>query len=114
MLRSKDIQRDLKRKRDVIKKVIAYMTLGIDVSPLFSDMVMVRATGARPGGRVAGAGRSPTPGRPPRAPQASSTRDLVVKKMVYLYLCNYAQSNAELSLLAINTLTKDWYARAGF
>lgn len=31
----------MKRKRDVIKKVIAYMTLGIDVSRLFSDMIMV-------------------------------------------------------------------------
>ena len=28
----------------VIKKVIAYMTLGIDVSKLFSDMIMVRGT----------------------------------------------------------------------
>lgn len=40
--------------------------------------------------------------------QACNTRDLVVKKMVYLYLCSYAQSNAELTLLAINTLQKDW------
>ena len=32
----------MKRKRDVIKKVIAYMTLGIDVSRLFTDMIMVR------------------------------------------------------------------------
>ena len=29
------------RKREVLKKVIAYMTLGIDVTRLFSDMVMV-------------------------------------------------------------------------
>jgi AP-4 complex subunit beta-1 len=40
--------------------------------------------------------------------QACNTKDLVVKKMVYLYLCSYAQSNAELTLLAINTLQKDW------
>jgi hypothetical protein len=33
-----------KKKRDVIKKVIAYMTLGIDVSRLFSDMVMASQT----------------------------------------------------------------------
>jgi hypothetical protein len=31
----------MKRKREIIKKVIAYMTLGIDVSRLFSEMVMV-------------------------------------------------------------------------
>lgn len=41
----------------VIKKVIAYMTLGIDVSKVFSEMVM-----------------------------AASTKDLVQKKMVYHYL----------------------------
>jgi len=31
-----------------------------------------------------------------------------VKKMVYLYLSNYAISNPDLTLLAINTLHKDW------
>lgn len=31
----------MKRKREVIKRVIAYMTLGIDVSKLFTDMIMV-------------------------------------------------------------------------
>ena len=40
LLRSPAVERDPKRKREVIKKVIAYMTLGIDVSPLFSQMVM--------------------------------------------------------------------------
>jgi len=54
------------------------MTLGIDVSRLFPDMIM-----------------------------ACNTKDLVVKKMVYLYLSNYAASNAELTLLVINTLQKD-------
>lgn len=39
--------------------------------------------------------------------QASNTKDIVVKKMVYLFLCNYAAANAELTLLAINTLQKD-------
>jgi len=32
LLKNINIERDPKRKRDVIKKVIAYMTLGIDVS----------------------------------------------------------------------------------
>jgi len=30
----------------------------------------------------------------------------VIKKMVYLYICNYAATNPDLSLLAINTLQK--------
>lgn len=29
------------RKRGVVERVIAYMTLGIDVSNLFTDMIMV-------------------------------------------------------------------------
>jgi len=58
--------------------VIAYMTLGIDVSKLFTEMIM-----------------------------ATGTKDHVVKKMVYLYICNYAATNPDLALLAINTLQKD-------
>mmetsp|Transcript_39931 Transcript_39931/g.87163 ORF Transcript_39931/g.87163 Transcript_39931/m.87163 type:complete len:851 (+) Transcript_39931:130-2682(+) len=78
LLRGAAVERDQQKKRDAIKKVIAYMTLGIDVSPLFSEMVM-----------------------------ASATQDLVQKKMVYLYLVNYAESNSELAILAVNTLHKD-------
>mmetsp|Transcript_92943 Transcript_92943/g.266419 ORF Transcript_92943/g.266419 Transcript_92943/m.266419 type:complete len:839 (+) Transcript_92943:187-2703(+) len=78
LLRGAAADRDQQKKRDAIKKVIAYMTLGIDVSPLFSEMVM-----------------------------ASATQDLVQKKMVYLYLVNYAESNSELAILAVNTLLKD-------
>lgn len=33
--------RNDKELREVVKKVIAYMTLGIDVSKLFSDVIMV-------------------------------------------------------------------------
>jgi len=78
LLRGAAVDRDQQKKRDAIKKVIAYMTLGIDVSPLFSEMVM-----------------------------ASATNDLVQKKMVYLYLMNYSESNSELAILSINTLQKD-------
>jgi hypothetical protein len=46
------------------------MTLGIDVSRLFTEMVM-----------------------------ASSTQDLVQKKLVYLYLCNYAETHPDLTVL---------------
>ena len=38
---------------------------------------------------------------------ASQTQDLVQKKMIYLYLVNYAEANPELSILAVNTLQKD-------
>ncbi len=56
------IEKDINKKRDVIKKVIAYMTLGIDVSRLYPEMV-----------------------------KASRTEDVVMKKMIYLYLINYAE-----------------------
>lgn len=41
LLKNINVEKDVKRKRDIIKKVIAYMTLGIDVSKLLTDMVMV-------------------------------------------------------------------------
>lgn len=78
LLRSVAMEKDNAKKRDVMKKVIAYMTLGIDVSRLFSEMVM-----------------------------ASATTDLIQKKMIYLYLANYAECNQELAILAVNTLQKD-------
>ena len=78
LLRNFNTERDPKRRRDIIKKVIAYMTLGIDVSRLFSEMMM-----------------------------AIETRDLVIKKMVYLYLVNYAKSHPELAQMCTNTLQKD-------
>lgn len=65
-------------KRELYKKVISYMTIGIDVSALFSEMVM-----------------------------CSATSDLVLKKMCYLYVCNYAAMNPELALLTINFLQRD-------
>jgi vesicle coat complex subunit len=48
------------------------------MSPLFSEMIM-----------------------------ATATRDLVQKKMCYLYLSNYASLQSEMALLVINTLQKD-------
>lgn len=79
LLRVAQQDKDQQKKRDALKKVIAYMTLGIDVSPLFSDMIM-----------------------------ASATKDLVQKKMVYLYLVNYSESNSDLAILAVNTLLQDF------
>lgn len=39
--------------------------------------------------------------------QAGATQDVVQKKLVYLYLSNYSQSNSDLALLTVNTLQKD-------
>ncbi len=64
LLRAVAIEKDINKKRDVIKKVIAYMTLGIDVSRHYPEMV-----------------------------KASRTEDVVMKKMIYLYLINYAEQN---------------------
>ncbi|XP_021735609.1 beta-adaptin-like protein A [Chenopodium quinoa] len=65
-------------KRELYKKVISYMTIGIDVSSVFSEMVM-----------------------------CSATSDIVLKKMCYLYVGNYAKSNPDLALLTINFLQRD-------
>eukprot|EP00551_Chaetoceros_affinis_P006759 CAMPEP_0203673600 /NCGR_PEP_ID=MMETSP0090-20130426/13165_1 /ASSEMBLY_ACC=CAM_ASM_001088 /TAXON_ID=426623 /ORGANISM="Chaetoceros affinis, Strain CCMP159" /LENGTH=837 /DNA_ID=CAMNT_0050539295 /DNA_START=360 /DNA_END=2873 /DNA_ORIENTATION=+ len=78
LLREFSTEKNTSRRREIIKKVIAYMTLGIDVSRLFSEMMLV-----------------------------IETRDLVIKKMVYQYLCNYATANPELAQMCTNTLTKD-------
>ncbi|XP_078431781.1 adaptin family protein [Wolffia australiana] len=65
-------------KRELFKKVISHMTVGIDVSSLFSEMVM-----------------------------CSATSDVVLKKMCYLYVGNYAKGNPDLALLTINFLQRD-------
>eukprot|EP00768_Dysnectes_brevis_P008789 gnl/Dysnectes_brevis/823_a908_1524.p1 GENE.gnl/Dysnectes_brevis/823_a908_1524~~gnl/Dysnectes_brevis/823_a908_1524.p1 ORF type:complete len:864 (+),score=338.02 gnl/Dysnectes_brevis/823_a908_1524:144-2735(+) len=65
-------------KRDAVKKVIAAMTVGKNVSGVFSDVV-----------------------------KCIVTPDLELKKLVYLYLINYAKSNPETTILAVNTFVKD-------
>ncbi|XP_051119286.1 beta-adaptin-like protein A [Andrographis paniculata] len=65
-------------KRELFKKVISFMTIGIDVSSVFSEMVM-----------------------------CSATSDIVLKKMCYLYVGNYAKHNPDLALLTINFLQRD-------
>ena len=77
-LRTGLAERNSEKMRDNVKKVIMYMTLGIDMSRLFSEMVM-----------------------------ASQLGDTVQKKMIYLYLTTYAEENADLAILAVNTLQKD-------
>lgn len=78
MLQSSEVLRDSNELKKVVQKVIACMTLGMDVSSLFTDMI-----------------------------KASATHNLVQKKLIYLYICSYAESNPELALLTVNTLKKD-------
>ena len=54
LLRGFATERDRDRKRGIIKKVIAYMTLGIDVSRLFTEMMYVLLTNQ--GGALASCG----------------------------------------------------------
>jgi vesicle coat complex subunit len=67
-------------KKEAFKKVINYMTLGMDMSGLFPMMTSC-------------ANLSPD--------------DVVLKKMLYLYITHYASSTPDLALLAINQLHKD-------
>eukprot|EP00545_Synedropsis_sp_CCMP1620_P004680 CAMPEP_0119014590 /NCGR_PEP_ID=MMETSP1176-20130426/10006_1 /TAXON_ID=265551 /ORGANISM="Synedropsis recta cf, Strain CCMP1620" /LENGTH=882 /DNA_ID=CAMNT_0006967793 /DNA_START=91 /DNA_END=2739 /DNA_ORIENTATION=+ len=69
---------DRTTKVDAVKKVIASMTVGKDVSMLFTDVLNCAQTG-----------------------------NIELKKLVYLYLINYAKSQPELTLLAVNTFVKD-------
>ncbi len=41
LLRNPNLDRDINKKKDIIKRVIAYMTLGVEVSKLFHEMVKV-------------------------------------------------------------------------
>ena len=42
----------------------------------------------------------------PRKPE-TKTENIELKKLVYLYLINYAKTQPELTLLAVNTFVKD-------
>lgn len=64
-------------RKDAVKKVIANMTVGKDVSGLFPDVL-----------------------------KNMQTEDLELKKLVYLYLMNYAKTQPELVILAVNTFVK--------
>ncbi|KAM6493184.1 Adaptin N terminal region domain containing protein [Amanita muscaria] len=66
------------KRKDAIKRVIASMTVGKDVSGLFPDVL-----------------------------KNMQTEDLEQKKLVYLYLMNYAKTQPELVILAVNTFVKD-------
>ncbi|THH14370.1 hypothetical protein EW146_g5948 [Bondarzewia mesenterica] len=74
-----DLNSEYREKRkDAIKRVIANMTVGKDVSGLFPDVL-----------------------------KNMQTEDIEQKKLVYLYLINYAKTQPELVILAVNTFVKD-------
>lgn len=64
--------------KEAVKKVIAAMTVGTDVSMLFTDVL-----------------------------KRMQTADLELKKLVYLYIMNYAKSKPDLAILAVNTFKRD-------
>ncbi|TPX32913.1 hypothetical protein SmJEL517_g04087 [Synchytrium microbalum] len=66
------------KKKVVLKKIVANMTMGNDMSPLFTDVVA-----------------------------CMSIPSLEIKKMVYLYLINYAKSKPDIALMVVNSFTKD-------
>lgn len=65
-------------RKDAIERTIHAMTLGKDVSSLFPDILKNLAT-----------------------------HDIDQKKLVYLYLMNYAKTHPELCILAVNTFVQD-------
>lgn len=60
-----------------VVQVIASMTVGKDVSALFPDVV-----------------------------NCMQTDNLELKKLVYLYLMNYAKSQPDMAIMAVNTFVK--------
>lgn len=64
-------------KKDAVKKCVAAMTVGKDVSMLFTDVV-----------------------------NCMQTDNVELKKLVYLYLINYSKTQPDLAILAVNTFVK--------
>ncbi|CEG73766.1 Putative Podospora anserina S mat genomic DNA chromosome 1, supercontig 6 [Rhizopus microsporus] len=66
------------RKKTVMKKIVANMTMGNDMSPLFPDILNVMQVPV-----------------------------LEIKKMVYLYIINYARTKPDMAVMAISMFIKD-------
>lgn len=69
---------DIERQKDAVKKIINAMTIGRDLSKLFPQVV-----------------------------KCIATTDIELKKLVYLYVINYARVKPLESLLAVNYFKKD-------
>ncbi|VDK37620.1 unnamed protein product [Taenia asiatica] len=66
------------KKKEAVKKVIASMTVGKDVSALFPDVM-----------------------------NCMQTDNLELKKLVYLYLMNYAKTQPDTSIMTVSTFVRD-------
>lgn len=77
-LRSGLVSQYKHERKDAIQRVIQAMTVGKDVSALFPDVL-----------------------------KNIATYDIEQKKLVYLYLMNYAKSHPQLCILAVNTFVQD-------
>ncbi|CAG8650525.1 6762_t:CDS:2, partial [Paraglomus brasilianum] len=66
------------KKKTVLKKIVANMTMGNDMSPLFADVV-----------------------------DCMKIPVLEIKKMVYLYLINYSRSKPDMAAKAVDAFVKD-------
>jgi len=74
-----DLHSDKKDKRlEAVKKVIAMMTVGKNVQSLFPDVV-----------------------------SQMQTENVEMKKLVYLYIHNYAASQPDVAIMAVNSFIKD-------
>ena len=69
---------NLEVKKEAAKQVIAMMTIGKDVSSLFPHMV-----------------------------KSMETNSIELKKLVYLYIINYAKSKPDVTIMAVNSFQKD-------
>jgi AP-1 complex subunit beta-1 len=65
-------------RKHALRQTIASMTVGKDMSPLFTDIV-----------------------------NCGQTNNLQMKKLVYLYIMYYAKAQPDLAILAVNTFVKD-------
>lgn len=70
--------RSFEDKKLALKKVIAQMTLGKDLSLLFQDVI-----------------------------KCLEFQDLDIKKLVYLYVINYSRSRPDDAIMSINLFRKD-------
>ncbi len=70
--------KDFEQKKLTLKKVIAQMTLGKDLSPLFQSVI-----------------------------KCLEYQNLDIKKLVYLYIINYSRQKPDDAIMSINLFRKD-------
>lgn len=92
---------------EAVRSVVVSMIAGVDVSGLFAEMLKVRRA-LGPVGSCACVRAIDDASDGLRAPQAVECNDFRQKRLIYLYLCNFSRNNQELSMMAVNTLQKDF------